>query len=617
MLSFNNLSLRRGSNLLFEKVSFTVHKDNKVGLVGANGTGKTSLFKMMQGEFDSDEGTFKYPPDLKIACLAQEVPGTDEQALAYVIGGDKKLVEIEKAISTAEIDEDYGSLGELHSQYEDHDGFTAKSRAEKLLVGLGFSEEEFIKPLKDFSGGWRVRLNLARTLMQPADLLLLDEPTNHLDLDAIIWLGNWIKSFRGAMLLISHDREFLDECVGFIAHIHSGTIELYKGNYSQFEVLKAAKLAELESNYSKQQREIAHMQDFVRRFKAKATKARQAQSRIKALERMELIAPAHIDSPFQFRIPETDKISNPLMTLENADLGYTESVVKDVKIAFRPGDRIGLLGVNGAGKSTFVKSLKGELPLLNGQKVEGKNLKVGYFSQHQVDDLNLEKSPIDHLYKVDEKASESEIRSFLGGFNFRGDKAKNTIQNFSGGEKARLALSIIAFQKPNLLLMDEPTNHLDMDMRQALTVALQDFGGAILLISHDRHLLANTVDEFLIINEGNLSSFKGDLEDYRQSVLKGTPVKESLKKDPDIDLPILNKHEIKEIKNKISSHEKTLKRLHRKLSETEAMLNSPESYESDDGPDLHALLRDQVNLTNEIELTEQEWLDLNQALESV
>ena len=615
MLSFNNLSLRRGSSLLFENVSFTVHKDNKVGLVGANGTGKTSLFKMIQGEFESDEGTFKYPPDLKIACLAQEVPGTDEKALPYVMGGDKKLMEIEKAILEAELNEDYGSLGELHAEFEDHDGFTAKSRAEKLLVGLGFSEEEFVKPLKDFSGGWRVRLNLARTLMQPADLLLLDEPTNHLDLDAIIWLGNWIKSFRGAMLLISHDREFLDECVGYVAHIHSGTIELYKGNYSQFEILKAAKLAELESNYSKQQREVAHMQDFVRRFKAKATKARQAQSRIKALERMELIAPAHIDSPFQFKIPETDKISNPLITLENADLGYSDSIVRNVKIAFRPGDRIGLLGVNGAGKSTFIKSLKGELPLLNGQKVEGKNLKVGYFSQHQVDDLNLEKSPIDHLLRVDEKASEPEIRSFLGGFNFRGDKAKNSIKNFSGGEKARLALSIIAFQKPNLLLMDEPTNHLDMDMRQALTIALQDFGGAILLISHDRHLLANTVDEFLIINEGNLSTYNGDLEDYRKTVLKVTPNKK-IKKNEQIEIrPELSKQEIKEIKNKIIMHEKILKRLQRKLTETEEKLNSPASYESDEGTDLHALLRDQANLTSEIELNEQDWLELNEKLE--
>ena len=396
MLSFNNLSLRRGSNLLFEDVSFTVHRNNKVGLVGANGTGKTSLFKMILGEFESDQGQCNYPPDLKVACMAQEIPGTNEKALDYVISGDEKLVEIQKAISDAESNEDYASLGELHSQLEDLDGFTAKSRAEKLLVGLGFSEEEFSKTLKDFSGGWRVRLNLAKTLMQPSDLLLLDEPTNHLDLDAIIWLSHWIKSFKGAMLLISHDREFLDECVNFIAHIHNETIELYKGNYSQFEVRKAAKLAEIESNYSKQQKEISHMQDFVKRFKAKATKARQAQSRIKALERMELIAPAHIDSPFKFKIPETSKISNPLITLENAHLGYETSIISNVKISLRPGDRIGLLGVNGAGKSTFVKSLKGELPLLEGSKVEGKNLKVGYFSQHQVDDLNLDQSPIDH-----------------------------------------------------------------------------------------------------------------------------------------------------------------------------------------------------------------------------
>ncbi|MEK9903124.1 MAG: ATP-binding cassette domain-containing protein, partial [Gammaproteobacteria bacterium] len=561
--------------MLFEDVSFTVHRDNKVGLVGANGTGKTSLFKMIQGEIDSDEGDFKYPPDLKIACLAQEVPGTDELALSYVMSGDLKLLEIQNSITKAENEQDYGALGELHSQFEDHDGFTAKSRAEQLLVGLGFSEEEFSKPLKDFSGGWRVRLNLAKTLMQPADLLLLDEPTNHLDLDAIIWLGNWIKSFKGAMLLISHDREFLDECVGFIAHLHNSTIELYKGNYSQFEIRKAARLAELESNYNKQQREISHMQDFVRRFKAKATKARQAQSRIKALERMELIAPAHIDSPFQFTIPETEKISNPLIVLEDADLGYSDAIINKVKIAFRPGDRIGLLGVNGAGKSTFVKSLKGDLQLLQGNKIEGKNLKIGYFSQHQVDDLMLDKSPIDHLAKVEKKATESEIRNFLGGFNFRGDKAKDVIKNFSGGEKARLALAIIAFQKPNLLLMDEPTNHLDMDMRQALTVALQDFSGAIVLISHDRHLLANTVDEFLIINEGKIERFNGDLLDYRKMILQG-PYKESSSNKEDSEDTISNRKDLKKIKTQILAIEKTLKRLNRKLAETQEFLNSPE-----------------------------------------
>ncbi len=615
MLSFNNLALRRGTNLLFEDVSFTVHRDNKVGLVGANGTGKTSLFKMIQGEIDSDEGDFKYPPDLKIACLAQEVPGTDELALSYVMSGDLKLLEIQNSITKAENEQDYGALGELHSQFEDHDGFTAKSRAEQLLVGLGFSEEEFSKPLKDFSGGWRVRLNLAKTLMQPADLLLLDEPTNHLDLDAIIWLGNWIKSFKGAMLLISHDREFLDECVGFIAHLHNSTIELYKGNYSQFEIRKAARLAELESNYNKQQREISHMQDFVRRFKAKATKARQAQSRIKALERMELIAPAHIDSPFQFTIPKTEKISNPLIVLEDADLGYSDAIINKVKIAFRPGDRIGLLGVNGAGKSTFVKSLKGDLQLLQGNKIEGKNLKIGYFSQHQVDDLMLDKSPIDHLTKVEKKATESEIRNFLGGFNFRGDKAKDVIKNFSGGEKARLALAIIAFQKPNLLLMDEPTNHLDMDMRQALTVALQDFSGAIVLISHDRHLLANTVDEFLIINHGKIDRFNGDLLDYRKMVLQG-PHKESSKSKKDNEDKVKYRKDLKKIKTQILAIEKTLKRLNRKLAETQGFLNSPELYNDSSKMNLHDLLRDQVNLDAEIKSTEEEWLELNEELEN-
>ena len=619
MLSFNNLALRRGPTLLFEGVSFTIHHNNKVGLVGANGTGKTSLFKMIRGEFESDEGSYKHAPDLRIACLEQEVPGTDELALNYVLAGDEKLLQIQNAITEAESNGNYDVLGGLHAQFEDHDGYSSQSKAEQLMVGLGFSEEEFQNPLKDFSGGWRVRLNLARTLMQPADLLLLDEPTNHLDLDAIIWLGNWIRSFRGALLLISHDREFLDECVGHIAYINNGSIDLYTGNYSQFEIRKAAKLAELESNYNKQQREVAHMQDFVRRFRAKATKARQAQSRIKALERMELIAPAHIDSPFQFSIPETEKISDPLIVLEDADLGYTHPVVNNVKISFHPGDRIGLLGPNGAGKSTLVKSLKGELPLLNGIKTEGKNLKVGYFSQHQVDDLNLDKSALNHIQDLDKKASESLIRNFLGGFNFHGDKVKGSITHFSGGEKARLALAIIAFQKPNLLLMDEPTNHLDMDMRQALTIALQEFGGAILLISHDRHLLVNTVDEFLIIDNGKLTSFGGDLEDYRKNILKGTADLKSRKdKKENSSKPVIkmDKKKARQVRAKISNNEKSLKRLQRKLSETEELLNSPESYNDETGPDLQSLLRNQMELTSQIELIEQEWLELNDALEA-
>ena len=615
MLSFQNLSLRRGSNLLFTDVNFTIHKKNKVGLVGANGSGKSSLLKLIKKEIESDHGEMHLPPNLKIACLDQEIPSSEEIALDYVLEGDIDLREVVRAIKIAEENENYQILGDLHSKFEDLGGFSAKSRAEKLMIGLGFTENEFNKPLKDFSGGWRVRLNLARTLMQPSDLLLLDEPTNHLDLDTILWLENWIKSFQGILILISHDRDFLNSCVDQIAHIQNQKIELYTGNYSEFEIRKAAKLSEQKSNFDKQQREINHMQSFIKRFKAKATKARQAQSRIKALERMKLIAPAHIDSPFVFNIPESEKKSNPLLSLESAELGYEYSILSDVKISFRPGDRIGLLGANGVGKSTLIKSLNGDLSILKGNKREGKNLVVGYFSQHQVDDLELSASPIDHIRMLDSEVTEKEIRSFLGGYNFSGDKAKETIKEFSGGEKARLALAKIAFQKPNLLLLDEPTNHLDMDMRQALTVALQDFGGAILLVSHDRHLLANTVDEFFIIKGGKLEKFDGDLDDYRNLIIKGK-LNVSLKSDTDEHKEI-DKVQVKLLKSEISDVEKTLKRLQRKLSEAEAFLNSPHLYDQDKELNFHDVLRNQVNLTSEIELAENKWLEFNRKLDEL
>ena len=615
MLSFQNLSLRRGSNLLFTDVNFTIHKKNKVGLVGANGSGKSSLLNLIIREIESDHGEMHIPPNLKIACLDQEIPSSEEIALDYVLEGDIDLREVVRAIKIAEENENYQILGDLHSKFEDLGGFSAKSRAEKLMIGLGFLENEFNKPLKDFSGGWRVRLNLARTLMQPSDLLLLDEPTNHLDLDTILWLENWIKSFQGILILISHDRDFLNSCVDQIAHIQNQKIELYTGNYSEFEIRKAARLSEQKSNFDKQQREINHMQSFIKRFKAKATKARQAQSRIKALERMKLIAPAHIDSPFVFNIPESEKKSNPLLSLESAELGYEYSILSDVKISFRPGDRIGLLGANGVGKSTLIKSLNGDLSILKGNKREGKNLVVGYFSQHQVDDLELSVSPIDHIRMLDSEVTEKEIRSFLGGYNFSGDKAKETIKEFSGGEKARLALAKIAFQKPNLLLLDEPTNHLDMDMRQALTVALQDFGGAILLVSHDRHLLANTVDEFFIIKGGKLEKFDGDLDDYRNLIIKGK-LNVSLKSDTDEHKEI-DKAQVKLLKSEISDVEKTLKRLQRKLSEAEAFLNSPHLYDQDKELNFHDVLRNQVNLTSEIELAENKWLEFNRKLDEL
>ena len=620
MLSFTNLALRRGPNLLFEDASFVIHRDKKVGLIGANGAGKTSLFKMITGELDVEEGYLDYPHDLRISYLAQEVPGTNEVAVQYVLEGDKQLIKIQQKIKSAEDNERFEELGELHEIFNSMDGHSATAKAEQLMIGLGFSQEDLQKTVKDFSGGWRVRLNLARTLMQPSDLLLLDEPTNHLDLDAIVWLADWIKSFKGALILISHDREFLDECVNTIAHIHRQAIELYTGNYSQFEEVKALRLAEQAATFKKQQREIAHMQDFVRRFKAKATKARQAQSRVKALERMEIIAPAHVDSPFHFTIPQADKISDPLLTLDDATLGYSAPVLKKINLSLHPGDRIGLLGPNGAGKSTLMKSLVASIPLIDGHRFEGTNLKIGYFSQHQVDDLDLSKTAYQCIHQLDPEKTEQQVRTYLGGYDFKNDKVKDPIKLFSGGEKARLALAIIAYQQPNLLLMDEPTNHLDMEMRQALTMALQSFGGAILLISHDRHLLANNVDQFLLVENGSILEFDGDLNDYSLRILKNLNKSHASKSTtPKESTPgaqrQLDQKKIKQLKNEIHAAEKRLKRLQEKIAGVEGILQSPETYDGDFQDDLHDLIRNQTELKTEIEEVEQTWLNLNEQLE--
>ena len=612
MLSFNNLELVLGGKTLFDDVSLTIHHHQKVGLVGANGTGKTSLFKIIKKEIEVDQSTVSFPSDLRISYLAQEVKGTDEIALDYVLSGDSNLIDIQKKIEKAEIDENYEILGELYEVYSSLDGYSAKSKAEQLMVGLGFKSDDFDKPLKDFSGGWRVRLNLAKTLMQPSDLMLLDEPTNHLDLDAILWLSNWIKSFKGAMILISHDRDFLDDCVSYVAHLYQQSIELYSGNYSQFEILRAAKMAEIQSNFIKQQKEVAHMQSFINRFKAKATKARQAQSRVKALEKMELIAPAHIDSPFNFTISETDKISNPLVTLNRAGLGYSEPILSNVGFTICPGDRIGLLGPNGAGKSTLIKSIVGTLPILDGDRETGTNIKVGYFSQHQVDDLDLSISAFVHIQRLDETKTEKQIRTYLGGFAFKGDKVKDPIRLFSGGEKARLAFAIISYQKPNILLMDEPTNHLDMEMRHALTVAIQTFKGAILLISHDRHLLNSSVDTFYLIDNGALEIFDGDLDDYKNYILdiKSSDNKQSKKKKPAKDGPKEdNSEKIKTLNSSISKLDKRLFRLNTKLTEANNKLADPELYSDDSSEDLQDLIRNQLELTNEVEAAEKEWMD--------
>ena len=620
MLSFNNLELVLGGKTLFDDVSLTIHHHQKVGLIGANGTGKTSLFKVIKKEIEVDQSSVSYPNDLRISYLAQEVPASDEIALQYVLSGDYRLLEIQHEIELAEKEEKFEILAELYETYSALDGYSAKSKAEQLMVGLGFKSEDFNKPLKDFSGGWRVRLNLAKTLMQPSDLMLLDEPTNHLDLDAILWLSNWIKSFPGALILISHDRDFLDDCVSFIAHLYHQSIELYSGNFTQFEILRAAKLAEIQSNYVKQQKEVAHMQSFINRFKAKATKARQAQSRVKALEKMELIAPAHIDSPFNFTISETEKISNPLISLSDSSLGYNTPILSMVNLSIAPGDRIGLLGPNGAGKSTLIKSIVGSISLIDGQREAGTNFKVGYFSQHQVDDLDLSISAFTHIQRLDETQTEKQIRTYLGGFNFKGDKVKDPIHLFSGGEKARLAFAIISYQKPNILLMDEPTNHLDMEMRHALTIALQTFRGAILLISHDRHLLNSSVDHFYLVDNGRVDIFNGDLNDYKNYILdiKSSDIKETKKKvKSSKDNKEDNSKLIKSLNIEISKLEKRLLRLNAKLDEANLKLADPDLYKDDSSDNLQDLIRNQLELSNEVELADKEWMDKVTHLETL
>jgi len=662
MLTFANLALRRGTLLLFSDVNFTIHKGRKVGLIGANGAGKTSLFKLITGELEADTGSLDFPQTMEISYLEQEVAATAELALDYVKGGDRPWFIIDQAITSAEENGEFEKLAVLHEQMDSIDGYTATARAEQLMMGLGFKVNEFDQPLSSFSGGWRIRLNLARTLMSPADLLLLDEPTNHLDLDAIMWLSNWIKQYQGSMVLISHDREFLDETVNTIAYLSNKSIELFSGNFSQFEIIKAARLAEQQSSYVKQQREIKHMQDFVRRFRAKATKARQAQSRIKALERMELIAPAHIDSPFSFQIPTAEKSSDPLLLLDQCELGYTSPILTDVSISLHPGDRIGLLGHNGAGKTTLMKTLSGELPLLQkqtdmqhstkttGRRIEGENLQIGYFSQHQVDDLALDITPLTLIRRVDPKLSDQGIRNYLGGFDFRGDRVNELINIFSGGEKARLALALVAYSKPNLLLMDEPTNHLDIDMRQALTVALQTFDGAILLISHDRHLLTNAVDSFLLLDKGKLTEFNGDLEDYRRFVLtaglktpgvsnkvadqkdsrrekanrKRTENKNSEKSVTPIAeatathrTNVSSGKQARQLKTKLRTLETRLERLNRKLGEVEEALTDTSLYENGGGDDLQSLLRDQLSLKEQIGDLEESWLEMTTMLEAM
>jgi ATP-binding cassette subfamily F protein 3 len=523
LIRITNLTIARGAKRLLDGANLTVHPGHKLGIVGANGSGKSSLFAALRNELIPDAGSIDIPGAWTIAHVAQETPPVATSALDYVLDGDVELRSIEQALAAAEADPAHSgeALADLHHRFEAVGGYSAQARAATLLAGLGFVAARHADPVASFSGGWRMRLNLAQALMCRSDLLLLDEPTNHLDLDAVLWLEDWLGKYPGTLLLITHDRDFLDAVVDGIVHVNARKLVTYTGNYAQFERERAGQLALQQATYVKQQRQVAHLHAFIDRFRAKATKAKQAQSRIKALERMELIAAAHVDSPFEFSFAPTAKTARQLVLLEDAVLGYPDRppVLPHVNWGILAGDRIGLLGPNGAGKSTLLKAIAGTLAPVRGQRLAAQGLRLGYFAQHQVEQLREEHSALWHLRQFEPDAREQELRTFLGGFDFHGDMASASIGHFSGGEKARLTLALIVRQKPNLLLLDEPTNHLDIEMREALTEALQDYDGALVVIAHDRHLLRATTDVLWIVTDGKVAPFDGDLDDYRDWVL--------------------------------------------------------------------------------------------------
>jgi ATP-binding cassette subfamily F protein 3 len=606
-----------------------------MGLIGANGSGKSSLFSMLLGEIDGDDGTLGLDPNDQIAHVAQESPNSTRSALDYVMDGDVELREIQARIAADEADaaSDSAAVHVLYERMEAIDGFTAESRAARLLHGLGFADDSMRNPVKEFSGGWRMRLNLARALMCRSDILLLDEPTNHLDLPAILWLERWLKHYEGILLVISHDRDFLDTVCTRIAHIEHEGILVFTGNYSQFEAQRAEQLAQQQSMYTRQQRDIKHIQSYVDRFRYKATKARQAQSRLKMLERMTLIAPAHVDSPFRFHFLEPKKKPQHLLGLIDVVVGYDGNepvtVLEGINLNLMAGDRIGLLGVNGAGKSTLVKALASGSTLLSGDRVLSKDTKIGYFAQHQLDLLNPEQSPLDHLRVYAPGDRESEHRNYLGRFGFSGERIFDPVAPFSGGEKARLVLALMIRQQPNLLLLDEPTNHLDLEMRQALSVALIEYSGALVVISHDRHLLRSVCDELLIVHDGIVDRFTRSLDEY-PAWLKEQEVRESqgsTEKDKEKPTKKLNK---KQLRQQEAQRRQRLKPLYDKVRKIETQLASNKAElatvqerladetiysDADRNSELAELIKEQASLKSVAETLEWNWMEASEALD--
>ncbi|OSI15577.1 ATP-binding cassette domain-containing protein [Neisseria dumasiana] len=629
MIELKNLTLQRGLKVLLNQANLTVNPNQRVGLIGKNGTGKSSLFALIKGEITHDAGDVLIPKHWKTAAVAQETPALDTSALDYVLQGDAELQQFQTALAAAEAQNDGIKIAEWHAKLEEIDAYTAPARAAKLLSGLGFAQEEHSKPVKAFSGGWRMRLNLAQALMCRADLLLLDEPTNHLDLETVLWLENHLANLPCTQIIISHDRDFLNATTTQTVELSNQKLTQYGGNYDFYQNERAQRLAQQQAAYVKQQTQIKHLQSFIDRFKAKATKATQAQSRMKALAKLERIAPAHLDSEFSFEFETPAHLPNPLLKMDKADLGYSDTVVlHDITLSLESGARYGLLGVNGSGKSTFIKALAGELALLSGQMVKSEKLNIGYFAQHQLDTLRDDQSPVWHIQQLSPDVREQEIRNFLGGFNFVGDMALQKIEPFSGGEKARLALAMIVWQKPNLLLLDEPTNHLDLDMRHALTVALQSFQGALIVVSHDRSLLEATTDSFLLIDKGRLKNFDGDLNDYRQWRLAqenattapaASAQTQSRKDTKRLEAQIRQEKakRTKPVLHKIDKAEKEMAELNEVQTACETFLSQEDAYLEENKVKLQQVLANLANVKVKLSKLEESWLGWQEELEQI
>lgn len=636
MIQFDQVSLRRGGRVLFQKASMQLHPGWKIGLTGVNGAGKSTLFAAFLGGLVADEGNLTRPAVWTVAHMAQEIKALEMPAIDFVLSGDEEYWDIqEKLAHTEQLSND--DLAKLHGRFDEIHGYAAPAKAAQLMAGLGFLDHQIRLNVASFSGGWRMRLNLARTLMSRSDLLLLDEPTNHLDLDAILWLEDWLKAYEGTLVLISHDRDFLDAITDHILHIENQELMLYTGNYSTFETTRSERLAQQQQAFEKQQETRAHIQKYIDRFKAQATKARQAQSRIKQLERMQQLAPAHVDTPFTFSFREPTKMSSPLLSLDAATIGYGDKIIAEkIRLQITPSSRIGLLGMNGAGKSTLIKTLVGDLPLLAGERKASELLNIGYFAQHQMDALDANASPMLQLARIaDKQISEASLRAFLGGFGFSGERMDTPCESFSGGERARLALALIVWQRPNVLILDEPTNHLDLDMRHALSMALQDFEGAVVLVSHERQLIASVCDDLLLVHAGRCTEFEGDLQDYakwlrearQQQINAQNALQQQSSNTPLSTAKVDKEAQRKEaarrreltrpIRKNIEKVEAQIDKVQPRLAEIEHALADSALYEANRKDDLIKLMNEQNDLKAKLEQFEEQLLTFMMELEEL